>query len=84
MKCSCGNPSKEECHALFHEILAKELQKSGIPEDLGSLTISHIISAKTPEEHDRLVREWAKDVCIAWTNYHDLARHWIEVKRAKT
>ena len=148
MKCSCGYPSREKCHALFHEILAKEFsdfryakvhrltvdvyslqhpqqymksaksyaahltgicvameydgspellrklqtwlngkkepQRPGIPEKLGRLTIAHISEAETPEEHERLIKEWAQDVWDAWSDYHDLARHWIEIERGKS
>ncbi|MFQ5605561.1 MAG: DUF5946 family protein [bacterium] len=59
----------------------KQLQKPPLLENVGSLTISHVVYAATGAEHIRLVREWAENVWQAYAVYHDLAKEWIAAAR---
>lgn len=56
----------------------EDLEKPALLEDVGELTIAHILEAPNAAEHERLVVEWASDVWDAYAVYHDLARDWIE------
>ena len=50
------------------------------PESLsrrGLLTIADVHTARTGEEHKRLVRAWAEKVWEAYAPQHELAREWI-------
>lgn len=58
-----------------------DLEKPPLLEDVGELTIAHILDARDAAEHERLVREWASDVWNAYAVYHGLARDWIETAR---
>jgi hypothetical protein len=49
-----------------------------LPERRGSLNITYIISASDADEHDKRVREWARDVWGAWSEHHDLARRLMD------
>jgi len=40
------------------------------PHSLGELTITDIVKAETPEEHTRLVHDWAKSTWDAWSPHH--------------
>jgi hypothetical protein len=44
----------------------------------GRLTVLHVLQAKTPREHERLVFAWAADVWEAWAAHHRTVRGWIE------
>ncbi|MFQ5677111.1 MAG: DUF5946 family protein [bacterium] len=60
----------------------RELQKPTLLEHVGDLTIAHVENARTGEEHETLVYEWAADVWEAYAVYHDLASQWIEMAKA--
>ena len=49
-----------------------------LPDQRGDLTILYIHDAADAEEHIRRVREWARSVWNAWSDYHSLARQLIE------
>lgn len=59
----------------------KKLEKPDLLDDVGDLTIAHVMSAKHAEEHLRLVKEWAEDVWNTYAVYHDLAKQWIQLAR---
>ena len=59
----------------------EDLEKPAQLEELGELTIAHILDADDGAEHERRVREWAADVWSAYDAYHDLAQEWIETAR---
>lgn len=59
----------------------EDLEKPELLEDVGELTIAHIIGALDATEHERRVEEWAADVWRAYAVYHDLARDWIGTAR---
>ncbi len=48
-----------------------------LPERRGDLTITYISSASDADEHVNRVKEWARDVWVAWREHHDLARRLI-------
>jgi hypothetical protein len=47
------------------------------PGERGSLTVLHVHTASTPDQHLTRVQEWARSTWDAWENYHDRARQWI-------
>lgn len=50
------------------------------PETLssrGNLTIVHVQAARSVEEHQKFVREWAESVWKAYAPQHALARQWL-------
>lgn len=47
------------------------------PVEAGALTILHIVDARTPEEHNKRVQEWARSVWESWREYHVFAREWL-------
>lgn len=53
------------------------VEKPGIPEWRGGLTVAHVHAAADAEEHVSRVREWARDVWGAWAGHHELARRLI-------
>ena len=59
----------------------EDLEKPPLSEDLGELTIAHIIDADNAAEHEKQVAEWAADVWSAYAVHHDLARDWIEMAK---
>jgi hypothetical protein len=52
------------------------------PRQRGDLTVLHAHAAASPEDHLRLVREWAASAWQAWHAYHQVARQWIDEARA--
>ncbi len=48
------------------------------PRKRGEMTIAYVHGATDAEEHRR-VREWARSTWNAWSGYHNLARHWINL-----
>ncbi len=48
------------------------------PSMEGRMTVLDVLQAKTPCEHERLVRAWAEDVWEAWAAHHRRVRVWIE------
>jgi uncharacterized damage-inducible protein DinB len=59
----------------------EDLEKPPLLQDVGELTIAHILDAPDAAEHERLVREWASNVWNAYAVYHDLARDWIDTAK---
>ena len=58
-----------------------DLEKPAPLDELGTLTIAHLLPAADGAEHERLVREWAADVWSAYAVYHQLARDWIQTAK---
>jgi len=51
------------------------------PETLaqrGTMTITDLRAATTPEEHKRIVRKWAENVWQAYAPQHEMARRWLK------
>lgn len=47
------------------------------PASLGTLTVAEVITAKTPEQHVSMVRNWAHSAWQAWSPHHATVRSWI-------
>ncbi|WP_079408429.1 DUF5946 family protein [Streptomyces sp. 3211] len=43
----------------------------------GLMTVADIVTAADPSEHERLVREWCRQIWQAWTPHHHEVRQWI-------
>ena len=58
---------------------ARAIERPDEPPPLarGRLTVRHLHSATSADEHLARVREWARSTWEAWANYHDLAGQWI-------
>jgi hypothetical protein len=56
----------------------KELGCLDPPAFRGAMTVLDVVKATTPEDHARLVGEWAATVWSAWGAYHDVVRGWVE------
>ena len=48
------------------------------PEQLGALTVKHVLAARTPAEHEAAVEQWARSVWDAWEQHHATVRGWLE------
>lgn len=46
------------------------------PSFAGTLNITHVDAARSPEEHERTVRRWAAHVWDAWRPHHPTIREW--------
>ncbi|MGH9957311.1 MAG: DUF5946 family protein [Pyrinomonadaceae bacterium] len=55
----------------------KVTKPANLPEQRGNLTIDYVHSASDADEHIKRVREWARDVWVAWSEHHNLARQLI-------
>jgi len=55
-----------------------ERPEEPLPSKRGELTVDYVHGANDPEEHIKRVREWARSTWSAWSEYHDLARQWID------
>jgi hypothetical protein len=55
------------------------LEKPPLLSERGQLTILDVLAAHNPQEHTRLVEEWANSVWKAYTKQQALAREWIRV-----
>ena len=51
---------------------------AGLPRQRGKLTITFIHSAACADEHNKRVREWAREVWSAWSEHHALAKQLID------
>ena len=47
------------------------------PSSTGEVTVADVHPAGTPEEHRRLVREWAESAWSAWSGHHPAVRTWL-------
>ena len=48
------------------------------PPSLGSVTVLDVMQARSGEEHDRRVRQWAEAVWEAWEPHHARVRRWAD------
>lgn len=48
------------------------------PAMAGRMTVVDVLPARSPQEHEQLVRAWAEDVWEAWAPHHDTVRRWVE------
>ncbi len=47
------------------------------PQNFGSITAADIYQAKSVQEHETIVKEWARTVWEAWSTHHDVVREWL-------
>ena len=47
------------------------------PSSRGSITVADVDKAETPEQHNQIVKAWAKSVWKAWTPHHQTIFQWI-------
>jgi Family of unknown function (DUF5946) len=52
------------------------------PTPNGTITVSDAAAAQSPDEHARLVEQWATSVWHAWVPYHGAVRAWIDGNRS--
>jgi hypothetical protein len=57
---------------------AADLERPEEPAFRGSTTIADVQAASSAEEHQKLVREWAREVWQAYSAQHELARRWLQ------
>jgi hypothetical protein len=48
------------------------------PVPNGTINVSDVAAARTPDEHARLVQRWARDVWSSWAPHHATVRRWID------
>jgi uncharacterized protein DUF5946 len=48
------------------------------PTPNGAITVSDVAAAQNPDEHSRLVEQWAASVWHAWAPHHGVVRAWID------
>jgi Family of unknown function (DUF5946) len=48
-----------------------------LPHPRSTLTIVDVHAARDPASHHKVVQEWAQEVWQDWSDYHSLARDWI-------
>jgi Family of unknown function (DUF5946) len=51
------------------------------PRPNGTMDVSDVVRARAPDEHARLVWQWARDVWSAWAPHHAQVRRWIDAGR---
>jgi hypothetical protein len=52
------------------------------PVPNGAITVSDVLAARSPDEHARLVEQWATRVWDAWAPHHAAVRGWIDGSRS--
>lgn len=66
------------------ELLAQTLERPPsfdpleAPTPNGTITVSDVAAARNPDEHTRLVEQWATSVWDAWAPHHAAVRSWID------
>ena len=50
------------------------------PASFGPLTVADIVTAGSAEEHQGLVRAWARGTWEAWSTHHDTVRAWLSAQ----
>ena len=48
------------------------------PEQLGDVTIADVVNAKNFEEHEIIVKKWARSVWNVWSDHHPMIRELID------
>jgi Family of unknown function (DUF5946) len=48
------------------------------PTPNGIITVSDVAAARSPDEHARVIEQWAKSVWDAWSPHHAAVRAWID------
>jgi hypothetical protein len=50
------------------------------PTSLGAITVSDVVAATEPVEHEKRVRAWAESAWSAWAEHHATVRAWAPVE----
>jgi methylmalonyl-CoA/ethylmalonyl-CoA epimerase len=61
-----------------------DLVRPGDIASRGKMTIADIKTVASEDEYPDLVRQWARDVWMAYADKHAIARRWLEEARANT
>lgn len=82
MCCGIERGGKREIYAAIPRWLSgpAKIERPQTLAERGPITIATIAdlrSAQTPEEHAKLVREWAANVWQAYAPQHEIARRWL-------
>jgi len=79
MCCGVERGGKREIYAAIPRWLSgpAKIERPQTLAERGSMTIANLRGAQTPEEHAKLVREWAANVWQAYAPQHEIARRWL-------
>jgi Family of unknown function (DUF5946) len=71
--------SPQRANELLAQILERPraCRRLEAPTPNGTITVSDV-AARNPDEHDRLVEQWATSVWDAWAPHHAAVRGWID------
>lgn len=47
------------------------------PDSRGTVTVRDVAAATTLAEYEAVVRAWAADVWLAWSEHHETVREWV-------
>lgn len=47
------------------------------PESMGPITVADVQNARSPVEHQLIVRDWAASAWLAWSGHHEVIRSWV-------
>jgi Family of unknown function (DUF5946) len=72
--------SPQRTNELLVQILERPPSCSRLeaPTPNGTITVLDVVAARNPDEHDRLVEQWATSVWDAWKPHHAIVRSWID------
>lgn len=79
MCCGIEHGGKRETYAAIPRWLSgpAKIERPATLPQRGSMTIPDLRRAQSPEEHAKLVREWAANVWQAYAPQHETARRWL-------
>ena len=72
--------SPQRTNELLAQILERPPSCSRLeaPTPNGTITVLDVVTARNPDEHDRIVEGWATSVWSAWEPHHATVRSWID------
>jgi hypothetical protein len=72
--------SPQRTNELLDQILKRlpPFRRLEAPTPNGTIMVSDVAAARNPDEHDRLVEQWATSVWGAWAPHHAAVRGWID------
>jgi hypothetical protein len=50
----------------------------------GALTVQAVLQAQSPDEHENVVRAWARSVWNKWASHHEIVHQWAKLLRKET
>lgn len=51
------------------------------PATRGSVTVADVHKATSAKDHKEMVRKWAEEAWVAWSEHHDIITQWLPKKR---